>query len=303
MRISLATTGVLALLLAGCGAREEQSQGTSPEAAPSVTTSSDSAESNMSINTEERGPAAPRGSFDPLEPTPISKEGGAPIPPDVAPDSAPDVAFGYRYSFGLAADRIASVQQRHARLCEELGPERCKVTGMNYRQRGENDVEAELRLAVEPGVAHRFGERALDSVREAEGRLVESQVTGTDVGTGIRTSTRTLAQLEEQLAELEEQIARGGRLGTLRDLRAEADAVRQQIQSLRNERSDKRELLASTPMSFSYTSRYPGPIGEGLMALMAWMAPLLGIGGLIWLAFWQRRRRQTAFGPAAAEAA
>jgi hypothetical protein len=139
MRISLATTSVFALLLAGCGrAPDEQSRSDAADSAP-ATTYSDSASELSSID-EARAPTAPAGSPDPLAPQPRAGDREPTTPPNVTPDAAPDVAFGYHYTFGLATDRIAPVQQRHARLCEELGPERCKVTGMNYRQRGEKDV-------------------------------------------------------------------------------------------------------------------------------------------------------------------
>jgi hypothetical protein len=247
--------------------------------------------------------------MDPLAPGLQPVDGDVPTPPDISPEAAPDVAFGYRYSFGLAADQIAPVQQRHARLCEELGPERCKVTGMTYRRSNEDDGRAELKLALEPGLAHRFGERALDGVREAEGKLVDSQVTGTDVGTGIRAGTRTIAQLEEELAELEKRIAAGGSTGTLRDLRAEAEGVRDRIRLLRGTRGEARERLATTPMTLSYASGayvsgkpdFGGAlsaaweqtkwIAYGLFTLLMVLLPWLVLGGLVWLVARRLRRR------------
>jgi hypothetical protein len=304
MRVSLATTGLIALVLTGCG-RAPDDQSPPPDRTPAGTAGD--ATSNMSAaDVQTRGPYA---SVDPLDPglQPIGRE--VPAPPHVSPGAAPDVAFGYSYSFGLAADQIAPVQQRHARLCEELGAERCKVTGMNYRRSNEDDVRAELSLALEPGLAHRFGERALDGVREAEGKLVDSQVTGTDVGTGIRAGTRTIAQLEEKLAELETRIAAGGSVGTLRDLRAEAESVRGQIRTLRGTRSDARERLATTPMTLSYASGayvsgkpdFGGAlatawaqakwIAYGLFTILLVLLPWLVLGGLVWLVARRLRRR------------
>lgn len=317
MRVSLATTGVIALLLAGCGKAEEQTERRSAEDSPATAYSSDS---NASMPASEivRAPAPPADALQPVAPTTRAEAGDAPAPPHVDPEAAPDVAFGYRYSFGLAADRIAPVQQRHARLCEEMGPERCKVTGMNYRQRGEDDVQAELRLAVEPGLAHRFGERALDSVREAEGKLVDSQVTGTDVGSGIRASTRTIAQIEEQLADLEARIAKGGSTGTLRDLRAEASMLREQLRSLRASRSTDRDRLAMTPVTLNYASgayvagkpdygramsrawEQANWLGYGLLVIFTVLLPWLSLGVVGWLAVRGLRRRRGRGGPAEA---
>lgn len=295
MRVSLAFTGLIVLLAAGCAQVPQDSE--------------DAA--NSAATTEPATDAAPEAlsrTDDELYPIPPSRPvvpGEVPPTPDISPDVAPDLAFGYKYSFGLAADQVAPVQQRHARLCEELGAERCRVTGMNFRRERNGDATADLKLALEPGLAHRFGERALDSVRDAEGELLDSLVSGTDVGSGIRASTRTLAQLEEQLADLEQQIARGGSRGTLRDLRAEAEALRARIQALRTDRGDKREQLATTPMSFSYTSDYvpAGSAAARLTSVMSVLAPFLALGGLIWLAFWQSRRRRGPYAPPAADAA
>ena len=221
-----------------------------------------------------------------------------------------------REAVQLAADQVAPVQQRHARLCEELGTERCRVTGMSYRRSNEDDVRAELRLALEPGLAHRFGERALDGVREAEGSLVDSQVTGTDVGTGIRASTRSIAELEEQLRELEERAARGSPT-TRQNLRAEADVLRARIRSLREGRSAQRETLTTTPMTLAYASGeyIPGKpdfgraaasawdqmvwLGYGLFVMLVVLLPWLLAAGLIWLGVRAVRRRRPSAAPVA----
>lgn len=295
MRVSLVSTGIVALLLAGCGRAPED------QADLSTTTTA-----NNSASTP--ADAATYDGRDPLS-VPTSREPGT-APPDISPGAAPDVAFGYSYAFGLDAEQIAPVQQRHARLCEELGAERCRVTGMTYSG-SDQDVRAELRLALEPGLAHRFGERALDSVREAEGRLVDSQVTGRDVGSGIRASTRTIAELEEQLAELEARIARGGRTGTIRDLNAEAASLRTHIQELRGSRSEAREELATTPVVLSYRSgAYAGRpdfnralataweqanwLGYGLLVIFTVLLPWLSLGVVGWLGIRALRRRRGA---------
>ncbi len=295
MRVSLALTGLAALALAGCGAANKSG----PDGLDSNPTTS--ANSSDAATYEVAEPS----------PTTTSTRGPGNAPPHISPDAAPDVAFGYRYSFGLAADRIASVQQRHAALCEEMGAARCRITGMTYTGR-DDDVRADLNLAVEPGMAHRFGEQAMASVREAEGRLIDSQVTGRDVGTGIRGATRTIAQLEEQLAELEAQIARGGRAGTIRDLNVEAAGLRQQLQTLRGNRSEAREELATTPVVLSYrsgafatgTPDFGGALANawdqarwiayGLFMILVMLSPWLLGAGLIWLGVRALRRRRAA---------
>jgi len=296
MRVSLALTGLAALALAGCGANKSGPDGPDSTSTPSATSANTSEASAYDV--AESGPAT-------------MARGPGNAPPQISPDAAPDVAFGYRYNFGLPGDRIASVQQRHAALCEEMGVARCRITGMTYTGR-DNDVRADLNLAVEPGLAHRFGEQAMASVREAEGRLIDSQVTGRDVGTGIRATTRTVAQLEEQLAELEAQIARGGTVGTIRDLNVEAADIRRQLQALRTDRSEARAELATTPVVLSYRSGayatgapdFGGALANawdqakwlayGLFMILVMLSPWLVGAGLIWLGVRALRRRRAA---------
>ena len=141
MRRFLVTTG-LVLVLAGCGAEQSERNGRG--------------ESGAAANTSEAADAqfeSPPVLVAPPSPTPRTRSSV----PEVRPEAAPDVAFGYSYNFGIAADRIAGVQQRHARTCEELGTSRCRITGMTYQRSGEDSVEAELKLALDPSLAHRFG--------------------------------------------------------------------------------------------------------------------------------------------------
>ncbi len=291
MRFSLAFTGIAALALAGCGGMKE-----GPDGPDSTSTSSANGASTYDVAEA---------------PSSMATRGPGNAPPAISPDAAPDVAFAYRYNFGLAGDRIATVQQRHASLCEEMGAARCRITGMTYSGR-DNDVRADLNLAVEPGLAHRFGEQAMASVREAEGRLIDSQVTGRDVGSGIRGATRTIAQLEERLAELEAQIARGGSVGTIRDLNHEAAGIRSQLQSLRGTRGEAREELATTPVILSYRSGayavgapdFGGALASawdqakwlayGLFMILVMLSPWLVGAGLIWLGVRALRRRRAA---------
>jgi hypothetical protein len=315
MRISLVAGGCALLLLAGCGGSRTGSppeSDSSPTPTSSTPANASRSESDAPPTASADAPESNGSAFwperDPLPPSRSEQDS----PPDVAPEAAPDLAFGYRYSFGLAADRIGSVQQRHARLCEELGRDRCQVTGISYRRKSENNVQAELKLALDPGLAHRFGERVLDSVRDADGDLVDSEVTGTDVGSGIRTDSRTIADLNEQLNELEQRIADARTPALRQSLELEAAGLRQRIRSLRDSRSDARARLATTPVTLTYSSvayassrpDFGGAIGTGwnqlkwlgygLFALAMLLGPWALAGVLIWLAVRGRRRRSEA---------
>ncbi|WP_166040425.1 DUF4349 domain-containing protein [Sphingosinicella sp. YJ22] len=294
MRRFLVTTG-LVLVLAGCGVEqgERGGRGEGGSAANDAATTDANFESPPAL-------VAP--------PSPTSPNRSS--VPEVRPDAAPDVAFGYSYNFGIAADRIAGVQQRHARTCEELGTSRCRITGMTYRRSGGDSVEAQLRLALDPSLADRFGENALAAVQEAEGELVDSEITSTDVGTGIRRDTRSIADLHEELRTIEQRItAVGTRDEAKAGLQEQAAELRRQISALEDNRAEQRDQLATTPVTLAYSSSaynagrpdFGGAAGNAwdqlvwatymLFVLLSVLLPWLLAAGLIWLVVRAVRKR------------
>ncbi|MGQ0661166.1 hypothetical protein [Sphingosinicella sp.] len=236
--------------------------------------------------------------------------------PDVSPTAAPGVAFNYRYSFRLPAERIAAVQERHAATCEALGVRRCRITGMLYRVVGENDVEAMLSFQLDPAIARRFGRAGVEAVTQAEGMLTESLITGEDVG--VQRTSRDLAQMREELRGLEAQLGRGDLPPDERArIEAEMRDLRAQIDNAQNVRADQEEMLATTPMTFNYGSGQFAPGeqrpslsvaldravngflygGTLLLVILITLLPWVAAGLIVWalVAFVRRRwfRRPT----------
>lgn len=173
--------------------------------------------------------------------------------PNVAPSAAPGVAFAFRYAFQLPASRVSEVQEQHAGACERLGVHRCRVTGMRFRVAEDRTIAAMLTVKLEPPLARRFGRSATETVRRAEGMLIESDIAGSDVEAGIRSSTRDIARMREDLLLLERRIAAPGPAAAERDrLIYEAQRLRQSLAAAEAGREDQQESLATTPMVFEY---------------------------------------------------
>lgn len=175
--------------------------------------------------------------------------------PGIAITSAPGVAFDYRYAFRLPSERIAAVQEQHAQACEKLGLSRCRITGFRYRVVGDREIEAMLALKLDPAIARKFGKDGADLVDRSEGMLVDAEINGTDAGGAIARANRTEAELNEELREIERQLARTGIPGYERArLQSEAQSLRQQLRANRAGRTANQESLATTPMAFHYGS-------------------------------------------------
>ena len=243
--------------------------------------------------------------------------------PGISVTAAPGVAFNYRYGFSLPAKRVAEVQEKHAQLCEKIGIAQCRITGMLYRRVNDEDIEAMLAFKLDPTIARQFGKDGIAVVDQAQGMLVEAQITGEDAGGKIEAATRSQAQLEEELRRVEAQLARTGlRSAERAELQIRAGQLRDQIRATQAGKRQQEESLARTPVVFRYgAGEYaPGfedasPIptaferaGENLVAGLAALVvivitllPWVAIGLIGFLA-WRRLRRRFAR-PAAEEAA
>lgn len=248
-RMLCATTALA--LLAGCGGRSEER-------------TEEASRDTRVFDTQEAPPRPEEGSTTdmaaPMTPPPPVAAGASRAQmdasaggPSIAPTAVPGVAFNYRYAFRLPADRISAVQEAHAAACEKLGAARCRITGMRYRLVGERDIEAMLAFKLAPVIARDFGKNGVEGVARADGMLVDSEITGVEVGAAIRGATRTIAQLQEDLARTEEQLARAGR-GERVELTYQAQQLRERIRAQRQSREADEESLATTPMVFQYGS-------------------------------------------------
>jgi hypothetical protein len=274
----------------------------------------------MSVGTPVREPAASPPPAPGRTQTFDAQESAA--GPQVSPTAAPGVAFNYGYAFRLAAERIAAVQERHAARCEQLGINRCRITGMLYRVRSENDIEARLQFKLDPAIARIFGREGVGVVTGNQGLLVESQITGTDAGAQIRQAGRSIADLEADLARVEQRLGASGlSRGDRERIEYEAQQLRQAIRAARQTREDAADTLATTPMTFVYGSGdlVPGfaedrPIGDALdqagrnfvggmavlLVILVTLLPWALVALLGWIAYRTVRRRWERQGMAAA---
>ena len=239
---------------------------------------------------------------------------GTPQPPNVGPTAAPGVAFDYRYAFRLPARRVGEVQEQHARACEKLGIENCRITEMNYQLVGKDDVEGHLAFKLRPELARKFGLDGTEAVTRAEGLLTAMQISGEDVGSEIEQGQRSQAELEEELRRIEQQLARPGLAARERaELQTQAQSLRASLRGGQQAQTARRARLATTPMVFRYeageTDRtfnaslrrgfdaFLSSLGAVLVALvylLPWaLAALLGF--LAWR--WLRRRLFREGGP------
>ncbi|MFC4291740.1 DUF4349 domain-containing protein [Sphingorhabdus arenilitoris] len=192
----------------------------------------------------------------------VAPEPAAMRAPGISPTAAPGVAFNYRYAFRIPDEKIAAVQEVHAAACEALGISRCRITGMRYQLIDEDEVEAFLAFKLDPIIARKFGKDAISSVEKAKGILVDSEISGTDVGSEISASQRRSSDVNAEIKRLEARLAAKG-LGDRErtELQQQVNQLNQQLSSESESRRQGEASLATTPMEFSYSG------GEGIAGL------------------------------------
>jgi hypothetical protein len=225
--------------------------------------------------------------------------------PGISPAAAPGVAFSYRYAFVLPDKTIAAIQEQHASACEKLGPTQCRIIGMRYTLIDEDQVEAYLQLKLAPDIARGFGKEGITAVDKADGKLVDALIEGRDVGAQITDSNRRSAELRNQLTAIERQLANSGLdQSTRQQLQQQVERIRSQLAAENKGRDESEELLAQTPMIFTYAGEQgftlgSNPIGDaagGAWSSFAFMVstillalgialPWLLLAGLLLLAF------------------
>ncbi len=233
--------------------------------------------------------------------------------PGIAVTAAPGVAFNYRYAFRLPPTAIARTQEAHAAACEKLGVARCRITGLRYQLRGENDIDASLAFKLDPAIARLFGRNGVDLVQAAKGALVDAEITGVDAGAAIGGLTADRARAADEQRRIAAELAKSGLPAAERaELQNQRADLARRIEAATAGVAERRDSLATTPMTFGYGS---GPAVRGfdasapltsaldtaagsaqvtlalLLGALALLGPPALALGLIWL-LWRRFGRR-----------
>jgi hypothetical protein len=230
--------------------------------------------------------------------------------PGIDPNVAPGVAFDFAYGFALPERQIAGVQESHAALCGRLGIAHCRVSGVHFDKARGGKVEADMTFLLDPAMALGFAKDATALVEKADGSLETSQVAGEDAGKAIVAADKSAEGIRAELAKIDAQLRIPGLSKDARgQLVTQSGDLREQLRTLAQERGEKVESLATTPVRFDYEVAAAGMgdawkqgLGSGsvsMTALTNLLAFLLGavgpwavlVGGVWWsIARWKRSR-------------
>lgn len=181
--------------------------------------------------------------------------------PGIVPTAAPGVAFNYRYGFRLPDANISAAQEEHAAACEKLGLARCRITGMTYRLDDRDRVDATLAISIDPLVARSFGRDAIAAVEKQDGRLRYAEITGEDQNPALDEAARRQGSASRTIAELEADLAKATNENERVQIREQIRQLRAEIEAAKSSAAESEAKIQRTPMTFSY--RGGGASGRG----------------------------------------
>ena len=172
--------------------------------------------------------------------------------PGIVPTAAPGVAFAYNYGFRMPDAAISTAQEVHAAACEKLGLARCRITGMTYELDERDRVEGTLELAVDPLLARAFGRDAIAVVEKREGKLRYARITGEDQNPALDEAARREGSASRTIGQLEADLAKAKNENERVQLREQIRQLRADIQAAQSNAADSEAKVRRTPMTFTY---------------------------------------------------
>lgn len=289
----LALAGAAALLLAACDEAGEAGR---------EETAAEMAAADAAFPAEAAGEAAA---------PPAGGEMAALGERPAIPVSMPKMAYIFDYGFRLPGNDIAALQQKHADMCEAMGPYSCQIVSLsNSGDEGEY-VTGRLELAVAAEKARSFGAKLAEAAEGAGGEQVSATIAGEDlskqiVDTEARLRSRIL--LRDRLLDV--LRTRSGKVSELVEAERGVAQVNEEIDRARSWLEEMRGRVAFSRLNVDYESTTPaaggflepirgavGSLGAIFGAIIAALIVLGAIGGPLGLLAWGAVRVRRRFAP------
>ncbi len=218
------------------------------------------------------------------------------------------MAYVFDFGFRLPGEDIAALEQKHADMCEAMGPYSCQILSLsNSGDEGEY-VTGKLELAVVADRARAFGNRLAEAANGAGGEQVSATIAGEDLSKAIvdtEARLRTRIVLRDRLLDV--LATRNGKVAELVEAERGVAQVNEEIDQARSWLAEMKGRVAFSRVNVNYESTTPaaggflepirgavGSLGGILGTLVAALIMLgaigLPLGALIWGGVRLRRR-------------
>lgn len=172
--------------------------------------------------------------------------------------SLPQLAYSYSLGYLLPGDRLASVQDAHRRLCEEMGPARCQLLAFERDDSQDKTGDAFTKLRVVTSEAHRFSDALGKVAGDAGGRATGTKVATDDVSKQIVDTKARIAQRELLVARLTEVLrTRSGKVSELVEAERSVASAQEELDQAKGWLSELQGRVAMSDFEIRYSAIAP----------------------------------------------
>jgi len=228
------------------------------------------------------------------------------------PVSLPKMAYVFDYGFRLPGKDIPALEQKHADMCEAMGPYSCQIVSLTSNGEEGEYQTGKLELSVASDKARGFGALLSAAATSAGGEQIAANIEGEEVSKQMvdtEARLRSRAALRDRLLDVVK--TRKGTVAELVEAERNVATVNEEIDQANSWLKEMKGRVAYSRVMVNYESAEPaagrflapvrGAIGSlgSIFGVLAAIAILLAaIGGPIGLAVWGWRRLRRRLTPA-----
>jgi hypothetical protein len=229
---------------------------------------------NQSVTEAAAPVAAADAAEDSTEAAPGRDLAGLAERPEI-PLTLPKMAYAFDYGFRLAGEKIAPLEQKHADMCEALGPYNCQIVSLNTSGEVDEDIHGELQLAVVADRARGFASLLSAAASEAGAESFKANILGEDLSKSIvDTEARVRSRIALRDRLLDVLKSRKGTVEELVEAERGVAQVNEEIDQAQSWLKEQKGRVAYSRMTITYETATPGgsflaPVNAALGSLGA----------------------------------
>ena len=178
--------------------------------------------------------------------------------PDI-PFTLPKMAYAFDLGFRLAGEDVVPLQQEHADMCESLGPANCQIVQMTSSGEIDEDISAELQLAVAADKARGFAKVLTGAAGQAGAEAFRANIHGEELSKSIvDTEARLRSRIALRDRLLETLETRRGKVAELVEAERSVAAVNEEIDAAQSWLREQKGRVAFSRMTITYETATPG---------------------------------------------
>ncbi len=167
----------------------------------------------------------------------------------------PQLAYRYSLAFVLPNDQLAKVQDAHRALCDSMGPARCQLLSFQRDDGEDRAGDAEMKLRVATGEAHRFGDALTRSAVDAGGRATATNVAADDLSKDIVDTKARIAQREVLVQRLTTMLRnRSGKVSELVEAERSVAQAQEELDQARGWLKEQQGRVAMSDFDVHYSA-------------------------------------------------